>query len=145
MKKIIKNQVGITLVEVLLAVVILGFIVSGVVLLSGSIMKTNTSSSKESQAMAYATIISELIKEQNDLSSKDKIVIKLKSTVIDESGVDNKYSIDEDISIPIIEVKVKDITVKKIGDVSGQIKYNSGKETGYEYEIHTEPKLASMT
>ena len=140
MKKKINNQGGITLVEVLLAVVILGFIVSGVVLLSGSIMKTNTSSLKQSQAMAYATNISELIKSEYT-SGSSELIIEVKSTVKDKNGVDNEYSIDEKITVPIIEDKIKGLTGIKIGGVSGSMKYMSGEETGYEYEIDSELKL----
>ncbi len=123
MKKIVDNQSGITLVEVLVATILLGFIVSVYVILSGSIVKTNTESGKDSQAMAFATIISELIKNEYKLDSKDN-KLTLESTVIDRGSTPDgnpNYSIRQQLSIP--STGFEDIT------------YQSGKKTGYQYCI----------
>ncbi|MCM3568394.1 type II secretion system protein [Neobacillus mesonae] len=131
MKKIRQNQSGITLVEVLLATVLLGFIVSVFVILSGSIAKTNTDSGKETQAMAYATIISELVKCKYNLKCEESSIY-LESTVMDKDSAANgdpDYSISQPIHIP--------------SDDFEDIKYISGKKTGYQYKIKISKAAAS--
>lgn len=131
MGKLGNNQSGLTLIEVLLAILILGFIASTFVLLSGNIVKTNMVSNKESQSMAFATIISELVKNEyntNPSSLKNGSTVSLESTVIDESSTPRSnpdYSIKQEIFIP----KQNESTRFE------GIKYMSGKETGYQYRI----------
>lgn len=141
MKKILNNQSGITLIELLVATIILGFVVSGVVLLSGSIVKTNTDSNIESQSIAYATIMSELIKyeyQNNPASLRSGSTVILESTVIDKNSTPNPnpdYSISQEIKIP----KQDDHTSFE------EIKYNSGANTGYQYSITNKLKHEQLS